>query len=225
MPVRSFHFLALLALWLILAVGCTRKLPDPLSPQEHLRLGMAHELHNDPERATQEYKKALPHDPRAALYLGNLCYTAGKEEEALRFYRAAHEHLPDDPHINNNLAWALFQAGQRTNDSVQLQEAETLAQRAVDAATPELREYCEDTLAQIRRALKRPEPVSAPKDAAPVQRRRQAAGKVPNASPAQPAQAPPHARPTVPQKVDVPAGASKPAPGPEPSDQPSPATP
>ena len=152
--IRRVLPMLLLALALLLT-GCARKLPDPLTHAEHLRLGMAYEIQNDPERAAAEYLKALPQEPQAAFLLGNVRFAAGQEEESLRLYRSAQEHMPDDAHLNNNLAWVLFNQGQRRADAVQIAEAEQLARKAVAAASPELRGHCEDTLEQIRLSLRR----------------------------------------------------------------------
>lgn len=155
-----------LLLALSLGAGCARILPDALTPEEHLELGLAYEYAGDIPQAEQQYRLAAP-SPSADFYLGNLLMLAGQEDESLRLYRTAHAYMPDNPHLNNNLAWLLLVTGSRTNDVVRLQEAEDLARQAVDAAPPEMLDACRDTQEKIRQALQRAQNPSPAETTAP----------------------------------------------------------
>lgn len=116
---------------------------DPLSPEEHLKLGMAYEA-KEPERAVEEYLLAARKVPLAHLYLGNTYYALGKLAEAEEQYRTALSLLPENSEVMNNLAWVLC----KRNRS--LDEALALARRAVELA-PQNKAYA-DTLAAVRKA-------------------------------------------------------------------------
>ena len=62
-------FLVSLALLLVLAAGCTMPrimiLSDPLSPEEHLQLGIAYEKKGEFDNAITEYEAAAKKTPRA----------------------------------------------------------------------------------------------------------------------------------------------------------------
>lgn len=140
-----------LATFVLLASGCA--LPhivihdDPLTPAEHLKLGMAYEANRETDRATTEYTLAARKEPLARLYLGNLLYGQGKLDDAEAEYRKAMQALPNNPEVLNNLAWLLHE---RRKD---LAEAEALALKAVQAA-PARPEF-QDTLKAIRAAKTR----------------------------------------------------------------------
>lgn len=159
------------ALLLLCCAACgPRQLPDPLTPEEHLLLGKAYEHQGDIERAAGQYATASAVVPEGDFYLGNLSAAAGQDQTALDYYRKAQPDMPDDPHLNNNLAWVLCRLGSAANDKKQLQEAEALARKAVAAAPPALLAECRDTLRQIRLALSGKAP--AVKALPPSRRRR-----------------------------------------------------
>jgi tetratricopeptide (TPR) repeat protein len=121
-------------------------LGDPLSPEEHLKLGVAYEHKAEYDLAAAEYKSASKSLPLARLFLGNVFflqrnYTAAEEE-----YRRAITELPDNPRPYNNLAWLYYTQG------IKLEEAETLARRAVALAPPGEDGPYRDTLEQILKA-------------------------------------------------------------------------
>lgn len=156
------------ALLLLCCAACgPRQLPDPLTPEEHLLLGKAYEHQGDIERAAGQYATASAVVPEGDFYLGNLSAAAGQDQTALDYYRKAQPDMPDDPHLNNNLAWVLCRLGSAANDKKQLQEAEALARKAVAAAPPALLAECRDTLRQIRLALSGKAPQSGPASLAP----------------------------------------------------------
>jgi Tfp pilus assembly protein PilF len=138
--------LAIPALFVVFCAGCA--IPhivvhdDPLSPEEHLKLGMAYEADKEPERAAAEYRLAAGNVPLARLYLGNTLFGMGKLSAAEDAYRAALKQLPDNAEVLNNLAWLLH------TRKKSLDEAESLAARAVQLEPN--RQAFKDTLMAIR---------------------------------------------------------------------------
>ncbi|MDR3640715.1 MAG: tetratricopeptide repeat protein [Humidesulfovibrio sp.] len=115
---------------------------DPLTAEEHLKLGMAYEAGKEPERAAEEYRHAARKLPLAHLYLGNTYFGLERYADAEDEYRAAVRLLPGNAEALNNLAWLLY-----TREKP-LEEAESLAARAV-RLEPDRRAF-QDTLAAIR---------------------------------------------------------------------------
>ncbi len=125
-------------------------LKDPLTPQEHLHLGVSYESRNQLELAESQYRKAAAHDlPEAYLYLGNIAYRQKKFKDAETFYHKAIKKMPEDPRAYNNLAWLYYEQG-----DADLTEAENLARKALDLAPPKDRSAYLDTLEKIMSAQK-----------------------------------------------------------------------
>lgn len=101
-------------------------LNDPLSPEEHINLGLTYEKKGETEGAIEEYKKAAKDLPIAYLYLGNIYYKKGEYSLAEGYYRKVIRKKPDVADAYNNLAWMFYRSG--TN----LKEAEALSQKALD---------------------------------------------------------------------------------------------
>lgn len=101
-------------------------LHDPLSPEEHINLGLTYEKRGETEEAVEEYKKAAKDLPTAYLYLGNIYYEKGEYSVAERYYRKVIKKKPDLADAYNNLAWMFYCSG--TN----LKEAEALSQKALE---------------------------------------------------------------------------------------------
>ncbi len=101
-------------------------LHDPLSPEEHINLGLSYEKKGDTEGAAEEYKKAAKDLPTAYLYLGNLYFGKGEYSVAEGYYRKAIKKKPDLADAYNNLAWMFCLSG--TN----LKEAEALSLTALE---------------------------------------------------------------------------------------------
>lgn len=147
---RSLTRYLLVAVLTVMLGGCA--LPrvgvykDPLTAEEHLKLGLAYEQKGETDLARREYTEAARDTPHGHLYLANLHFSTGEMREAEAHYRKALAGLPDDPTVCNNLAWLLLQ------ENRSLDEAERLAQRAVERAAPEQRSGFEDTLKRIRAA-------------------------------------------------------------------------
>ena len=120
---------------------------DPLTAEEHARLGSIYEAQHLNELADQEFKGALRERSRsttALVGLGNLAFERGALGDAQDYYNRALAIERDHPGANNNLAMVYLTLGSR------LAEAERLALTALNRAGP-LRPYVLDTLAGIYR--------------------------------------------------------------------------
>lgn len=121
---------------------------DPLSPEEHVNLGLAYENNGDFDLAEKEYRIASEKFPAAYVYLGNLAFTRERLDSAESFYRKAMEADPGNADALNNLAWLYY--SQMKN----LDEAERLAMKALELAKSK-RDIYRDTLEKIREIKKR----------------------------------------------------------------------
>lgn len=134
----------------VLPAGCSLPriivLDDPLSPEEHLNLGVAYERNGELESAIKEYEAASKQLPMAYLYLGNVYFQKQELDEAERYYRKAIDKDPGNADACNNLAWLYF------TRRVNLGEAEELVLKAL-TLNPSKKELYQDTLDRIR-ALK-----------------------------------------------------------------------
>ena len=120
-------------------------LNDPLTPAEHVTLGLTYEAQGRTELAVREYHAALEQEHGyvpAFVGLGNLAFGRGALEEAEAYYHQALAVAPQDPGANNNLAMLYVTRG------AGLDEAEWLARQALAQGGP-LRPYALDTLARI----------------------------------------------------------------------------
>ncbi len=145
LPVLPFFLLAVL-----IAGGCSLPriivLSDPLTPEEHLNLGVSYEQNNELDAAEREYQAASKSLPAAFLYLGNISFRRGDYPEAETYYKQAIDKDPANADAYNNLAWLYYT--ERRN----LDEAERFAMKAVDL-DPSKADIFRDTLEKIR-ALK-----------------------------------------------------------------------
>jgi tetratricopeptide (TPR) repeat protein len=143
---KLFYLVTVLAMISGCSLPRITVLEDPLSPEEHLKLGMAYESKKEYDLAVAEYTTASRRLPAAYLFLGNVLFLQGKYTESEQRYRRAIKELPEDPRPYNNLAWLYYTQG------IKLEEAENLARRAVALApTGEDASY-RDTLDQILKA-------------------------------------------------------------------------
>ncbi|HYR02794.1 MAG TPA: tetratricopeptide repeat protein, partial [Syntrophobacteria bacterium] len=99
-----FSLVAVLALLSGCSLPRITVLEDPLSPEEHLKLGMAYESKKEYDLAAAEYTTASRSLPAAYLFLGNVLFLQSKYAEAEQRYRQAIKELPGDPRPYNNLA-------------------------------------------------------------------------------------------------------------------------
>ncbi len=87
---------------------------DPLTTEEHARLGAVYEREGNAGRAIQEYAAALKTDPAnlvALIGMGNVLFVEGKYKLAVGYYKRAIAIDPDNVVLLNNLALALVHDG------------------------------------------------------------------------------------------------------------------
>ena len=118
-------------------------LDDPLSPEEHLNLGVTYEEQGELENALKEYKEASKRLPLAYLYMGNIYFQRSEYKEAEIYYKKAIKKDPGNADAYNNLAWLYYTKREK------LDEAETLALKAIEL-NPSKKEIYEDTLEKIK---------------------------------------------------------------------------
>jgi tetratricopeptide (TPR) repeat protein len=146
----------ILVLWIGLSIsGCALPriiiLNDPLTPEEHLNLGVVYENRGEFDYAIREYELAAKRLPLASLYLGNVYFQKKEWDKAEKQYRKAMKKDPRNGDACNNLAWLYYT--KRENR----QEAENLAFRAIEL-NPAKEPIYRDTLEKIRE-WKREDPV------------------------------------------------------------------
>ena len=118
-------------------------LDDPLSPEEHINLGVAYEKQGKLDNALKEYRLASKKLPLAYLYMGNIYFQKNDFDEAESAYRKAIKKAPDNSDAYNNLAWLYYTKKENLN------EAEELALKAIEL-NPSKKEFYQDTLDKIR---------------------------------------------------------------------------
>ena len=100
-------------------------LHDPLTPDEHINLGVSYEKRGELDEALKEYRAAAKEIPLAYLYEGNVYFQQKRFQDASSAYEKA-INKTKSPEAYNNLAWLYYV----TNGD--MEEAERLAGRAVD---------------------------------------------------------------------------------------------
>ncbi len=118
-------------------------LDDPLSPEEHLNLGVAYEQKGELDNALKEYKVASKNLPLAYLYIGNVYLQKSEYEEAEAYYRKAIKKDPMNADAYNNLAWLYYIKKEN------LDEAEELVLKAIEL-NPSKKGVYIDTLEKIK---------------------------------------------------------------------------
>jgi len=138
---------------MIFQVGCSLPritiLKDPLTPEEHLNLGVAYEKKGELDQAIAEYRLAAKKLPLAYLYLGNAYFQKKEWVKAERCYKKAIDKNPKNADAHNNLAWLYYLR------HVNLDLAESLALKAIEL-DPSKENIYKDTLEKIRE-LKKPQ--------------------------------------------------------------------
>jgi len=143
----DFVFLLFALCLLLLFAGCSLPqiiiLKDPLTPEEHLNLGVAYEKQGALDAAIKEYTLAAKNLPLAYLYLGNAYFLKNELEEAEKYYKKAIKKEPHNAEAYNNLAWLYYTKKEN------LDQAENLARRALEL-NPTKGNIYRDTLEKIR---------------------------------------------------------------------------
>jgi len=138
---------------LLIFTGCSLPrliiLKDPLTPQEHVNLGVAYERQGDFDNAIKEYHLAAKKSPQAYLYLGNAYFQKKDWKKAEDYYQEGLRKDPDNADLYNNLAWLYYTRRES------LDRAEKLAQKAIEL-NPAKEEIYRDTLEKIREIKKAP---------------------------------------------------------------------
>lgn len=124
-------------------------LDDPLSPEEHINLGVAYEKQGELDNALKEYKKASEKIPLAYLYMGNIYLQKNEHENAEASYKKAIRKDSQNADARNNLAWLYYLTKEN------LDEAENLALEAI-ALNPAKKDVYHDTLDKIREIKNEP---------------------------------------------------------------------
>ncbi|MBI5740429.1 MAG: tetratricopeptide repeat protein [Nitrospirae bacterium] len=119
-------------------------LKDPLTPEEHLNLGLSYESRGEYLPAIEQYDMASKELPLAFLYIGNLYFIKGEYEKAEAAYGKAISKT-GNPEAYNNLAWLYYTTGR------EMKKAEELAEKAV-SLSPESADF-RDTLDKIRKKV------------------------------------------------------------------------
>lgn len=146
---RRHHLFSLIAFMsLMLFCGCSLPrlyvLKDPLTPEEHLNLGVSYEKKGELDNALKEYLLASKKLPLATLYLGNVYFLKKEWAEAEKYYKEAIRQNPWNADAYNNLAWLYYTRGEN------LSEAEGLALKAIEL-DPSKEKVYRDTRDKIRR--------------------------------------------------------------------------
>jgi len=127
-------------------------LHDPLTPEEHVQLGVSYESQKDWDAAEKQYQAALAQDPDflpALADLGNVYAHQEQYASAEKMYQRVLRHDPNHPMANNNLAWIYIAQG------THLAEAGERIDRAL-ANDPQHRAFYEDTRALLLLTLGQP---------------------------------------------------------------------
>jgi tetratricopeptide (TPR) repeat protein len=115
-------------------------LKDPLTPEEHVNLGVSYENRGEFDSALTEYEAASKSLPVAFLYMANVYFQKKGFGKAEGLYEKAITRT-HDPRAYNNLAWLYYTTGK------DLAKAEELARKAVELS-PDSHDF-NDTLARI----------------------------------------------------------------------------
>ena len=149
--ILTFYLFVCLLYTVMLLASCNFPriaiLSDPLSPEEHINLGLAYEKEGDINNALAEYKAAAKRLPLAYLYIANLYFNQEEFEKAEYYYKEAIRKDENNSDAYNNLAWLYYVKGEN------LEEAKKLAEKAI-RLNPGKKTYYQDTLNSIRKLIK-----------------------------------------------------------------------
>ena len=143
---RIIEVSLLFAAFCILLYGCALPrivvLDDPLSPEEHLNLGVSYEKKGEFDNALKEYQKASGKMPAAYLFIGNIYFQKKEYDEAETYYKKAIKKDLNNADAYNNLAWLYY------TENEKLDEAEKLALKAIEL-NPDKKDIYQDTLNKV----------------------------------------------------------------------------
>lgn len=126
-------------------------LNDPLSPEEHINLGVSYERKGELDHALREYETASKRLDIAYLYIGNIYFHKKDFKKAERFYKKAIKRT-GSPEAYNNLAWLYYISSKDLNDKDArlrgLKKGLELASKAVEMS-PQNEDFI-DTLNTIK---------------------------------------------------------------------------
>lgn len=125
----------------MLAVGGACSLPriiilnDPLSVEEHIKLGRIYETQGKNDLAFQQYQDALRKEPDSVttlLLLGDLSFRTKRYSDAEVAYKKAIKLQPGNGDVYNNLCWVYIEQNriEKTGDLIKTAMAATPAHRA-----------------------------------------------------------------------------------------------
>jgi tetratricopeptide (TPR) repeat protein len=119
---------------------------DPLTPEEHINLGLSYEKRNEFDPAIKQYELAAESLPAAYLYLGNIYFKQENFNKAEDNYKKAIKKDPKNADAYNNLAWLYYKKNEN------LDKAQKLVMEAIKI-NPSKESIYTDTLNKIRRSL------------------------------------------------------------------------
>jgi len=151
MPFSSLFICLLFTAYCLLSTaGCSLPriivLDDPLSPEEHINLGVVYEKKGELDNALKEYREAAKKLPSAYLYMGNIYFQKNDFDKAESYFKKAIEKDSKNADACNNLAWLYYIKKES------LDEAESLALRAMELNPS--KDIYRDTLKKIRELKK-----------------------------------------------------------------------
>jgi Tfp pilus assembly protein PilF len=154
-PTIPRSVLTLAALLLFSACSFPRiiVLHDPLSSDEHVRLGGIYASQGETAHARDQYRLAVEADKKngkAWQLLGDVSYQLKEYKEAEKAYGEALDLDPANGDLQNNLAWVYVQENKR------LGKAKELVEKAMQS-TPQHRPYYLDTLGVVLLKLGKPQ--------------------------------------------------------------------
>ncbi len=147
----ALHCLSFVFFCLPLLYSCSLPriviLDDPLTPEEHLNLGVTYEKKGGFDSAIKEYELAAKKLSIAYLYLGNAHFHKNDFENAEKYYKLTIEKEPQNADAYNNLAWLYYMRKEN------MDQAESLALKAMEL-NPSKSNIYGDTLEKIRELKK-----------------------------------------------------------------------